>query len=145
VRRNVVSWPDHSGTATVHPGPAPFGSVLACTSGPPKTSHESNKPLLNLPTSSPSPTTHSSSPSYEPTTPIEHSNPASTDNNTATSPSFPTTPSIPFTAQPVRLPTKMPEDAPYDPYIPTGQAAPQQGAGGNARTQALQAVSVFIS
>lgn len=34
----------------------------------------------------------------------------------------------------------MPEDAPYDPYIPSGQAAPQQGAGGNARTQALQAV-----
>ncbi|OLN96423.1 Synaptobrevin-like protein 1 [Colletotrichum chlorophyti] len=36
----------------------------------------------------------------------------------------------------------MPEDAPYDPYIPSGQsgAAPQQqGAGGNARTQALQA------
>jgi vesicle-associated membrane protein 4 len=33
-------------------------------------------------------------------------------------------------------------DAPYDPYIPTGQAgagAPQQQAGGNARTQALQA------
>lgn len=38
----------------------------------------------------------------------------------------------------------MPEDAPYDPYIPSGQAAggaQQQGAGGNARTQALQAVS----
>jgi hypothetical protein len=39
----------------------------------------------------------------------------------------------------------MPEqqDAPYDPYIPSGQAAPQQqqGTGGNARTQALQAVS----
>ncbi|KAG9258548.1 synaptobrevin-domain-containing protein [Emericellopsis atlantica] len=38
----------------------------------------------------------------------------------------------------------MPEqqDAPYDPYIPSGQAAPQQqqqGTGGNARTQALQA------
>ncbi|TDZ21004.1 Synaptobrevin-like protein 1 [Colletotrichum orbiculare MAFF 240422] len=37
----------------------------------------------------------------------------------------------------------MPEDAPYDPYIPSGQAAAaapqQQGAGGNARTQALQA------
>jgi vesicle-associated membrane protein 4 len=37
----------------------------------------------------------------------------------------------------------MPEqqDAPYDPYIPSGQSAPQQqqGAGGNARTQALQA------
>ncbi|RCI12654.1 hypothetical protein CP532_1277 [Ophiocordyceps camponoti-leonardi (nom. inval.)] len=33
----------------------------------------------------------------------------------------------------------MPEqDAPYDPYIPSGQAASQQGAGGNARTQALQ-------
>jgi len=31
------------------------------------------------------------------------------------------------------------EEAPYDPYIPSGQAAPQQGAGGNARTQALQA------
>lgn len=39
----------------------------------------------------------------------------------------------------------MPEqqDAPYDPYIPSGQSAPQQdGAGGNARTQALQAVSL---
>ncbi len=35
----------------------------------------------------------------------------------------------------------MPEDAPYDPYIPSGQAAPAQGAG-NARTQALQAVSL---
>ena len=36
----------------------------------------------------------------------------------------------------------MPEEAPYDPYIPSGQAAPgQQGAGGTARTQALQAVS----
>jgi vesicle-associated membrane protein 4 len=34
----------------------------------------------------------------------------------------------------------MPEqDTPYDPYIPSGQAAPQQQAGGNARTQALQA------
>lgn len=35
----------------------------------------------------------------------------------------------------------MPDEAPYDPYIPSGQAggAPQQGAG-NARTQALQAV-----
>ncbi|PNP60767.1 hypothetical protein FNYG_14527 [Fusarium nygamai] len=35
----------------------------------------------------------------------------------------------------------MPEqEAPYDPYIPMGQAgAQQQGAGGNARTQALQA------
>ncbi|KAK1712702.1 synaptobrevin-domain-containing protein [Colletotrichum lupini] len=39
----------------------------------------------------------------------------------------------------------MPEDAPYDPYIPSGQAAntagtqQQGGAGGNARTQALQA------
>ncbi|KAJ9155654.1 hypothetical protein NKR23_g1925 [Pleurostoma richardsiae] len=34
----------------------------------------------------------------------------------------------------------MPEDAPYDPYIPAGGAAAgtQQGAG-NARTQALQA------
>ena len=41
----------------------------------------------------------------------------------------------------------MPEqqDAPYDPYIPSGQAAPQQqGAGGNARTQALQAVSLHV-
>ncbi|UNI13802.1 Vesicle membrane receptor protein (v-SNARE) [Purpureocillium takamizusanense] len=35
----------------------------------------------------------------------------------------------------------MPEqEAPYDPYIPSGQAGSQQGgAGGNARTQALQA------
>ncbi|CEI60714.1 hypothetical protein FVEN_g2621 [Fusarium venenatum] len=36
----------------------------------------------------------------------------------------------------------MPEqEAPYDPYIPSGQAGAQQqqGAGGNARTQALQA------
>ena len=35
----------------------------------------------------------------------------------------------------------MPEqDPPYDPYIPSGQSAPQQqGQGGNARTQALQA------
>ncbi|KAK2075357.1 hypothetical protein P8C59_009488 [Phyllachora maydis] len=36
----------------------------------------------------------------------------------------------------------MPEEAPYDPYIPSGQSAPQkgaQGAGGNSRTQALQA------
>ncbi|PNY30020.1 Synaptobrevin [Tolypocladium capitatum] len=35
----------------------------------------------------------------------------------------------------------MPEqEAPYDPYIPSGQAAAsQQGAGGTARTQALQA------
>jgi vesicle-associated membrane protein 4 len=33
----------------------------------------------------------------------------------------------------------MPEDAPYDPYIPAGQGgAPAQGQG-NARTQALQA------
>ena len=40
----------------------------------------------------------------------------------------------------------MPEDAPYDPYIPNQGAggaggrgaATQQGAGGNARTQALQ-------
>jgi vesicle-associated membrane protein 4 len=31
------------------------------------------------------------------------------------------------------------QDAPYDPYIPSGQSAPQQGAGGNPRTQALQA------
>jgi vesicle-associated membrane protein 4 len=30
------------------------------------------------------------------------------------------------------------QEAPYDPYIPSGQAAPQQG-GNNARTQALQA------
>jgi hypothetical protein len=40
----------------------------------------------------------------------------------------------------------MPEqEAPYDPYIPSGQAGAQQqqGAGGNARTQALQAVSCF--
>ncbi|KAK7756525.1 Vesicle membrane receptor protein (v-SNARE) [Diatrype stigma] len=29
------------------------------------------------------------------------------------------------------------QEAPYDPYIPSGQTAPQQG--GNARTQALQA------
>lgn len=34
------------------------------------------------------------------------------------------------------------QEAPYDPYIPSGQAAPQQGQGGNARTQALQAVSL---
>ncbi|KAH7362269.1 synaptobrevin-domain-containing protein [Plectosphaerella cucumerina] len=35
----------------------------------------------------------------------------------------------------------MPEDAPYDPYIPSGQAGAQGGAqpGGNQRTQALQA------
>ncbi|ERS99973.1 hypothetical protein HMPREF1624_03342 [Sporothrix schenckii ATCC 58251] len=33
----------------------------------------------------------------------------------------------------------MPEDAPYDPYIPSGEAAPAQGAGGGSRTQALQA------
>lgn len=43
----------------------------------------------------------------------------------------------------------MPEqDPPYDPYIPSGgQAGTQQagGAGGNARTQALQAVSFFLS
>ncbi|EQL03478.1 synaptobrevin [Ophiocordyceps sinensis CO18] len=33
----------------------------------------------------------------------------------------------------------MPEqDAPYDPYIPNGQSASQQGAGGTARTHALQ-------
>jgi hypothetical protein len=39
----------------------------------------------------------------------------------------------------------MPEqEAPYDPYIPSGQAGAQQGAGGNARTQALQAVSCFF-
>jgi vesicle-associated membrane protein 4 len=40
----------------------------------------------------------------------------------------------------------MPEqEAPYDPYIPSGgqAGAQQQGAGGNARTQALQAVSCF--
>lgn len=40
----------------------------------------------------------------------------------------------------------MPEqEAPYDPYIPSGQAGAQQqqGTGGNARTQALQAVSFF--
>ncbi|KAI1033637.1 hypothetical protein LB504_012676 [Fusarium proliferatum] len=39
----------------------------------------------------------------------------------------------------------MPEqEAPYDPYIPSGQAgAQQQGAGGNARTQALQAIRDF--
>lgn len=36
------------------------------------------------------------------------------------------------------------QEAPYDPYIPSGQAAAtQQGAGGNARTQALQAVGRF--
>lgn len=37
----------------------------------------------------------------------------------------------------------MPEqEAPYDPYIPSGQPAAQQGqaGAGNARTQALQAV-----
>jgi vesicle-associated membrane protein 4 len=35
----------------------------------------------------------------------------------------------------------MPEqqDAPYDPYIPSGQAGAQQDGAGNARTQALQA------
>ncbi|KAH7158187.1 synaptobrevin-domain-containing protein [Dactylonectria macrodidyma] len=34
----------------------------------------------------------------------------------------------------------MPEqDAPYDPYIPSGQQGGQQQGGGNARTQALQA------
>lgn len=38
--------------------------------------------------------------------------------------------------------SNMPEDAPYDPYIPSGEAAPAQGAGGS-RTQALQAVSFF--
>ncbi|KAL6857844.1 Vesicle membrane receptor protein (v-SNARE) [Amphichorda felina] len=31
------------------------------------------------------------------------------------------------------------QEPPYDPYIPSGQSAPQQGQGGNARTQALQA------
>jgi len=31
------------------------------------------------------------------------------------------------------------QDAPYDPYIPSGQAAPQGQSGGNPRTQALQA------
>ena len=40
----------------------------------------------------------------------------------------------------------MPEhEAPYDPYIPSGQAAGSQqqgGSGGNARTQALQAVGL---
>ncbi|KJR85607.1 uncharacterized protein SPSK_09983 [Sporothrix schenckii 1099-18] len=36
----------------------------------------------------------------------------------------------------------MPEDAPYDPYIPSGEAAPAQGAGGGSRTQALQACVV---
>lgn len=42
----------------------------------------------------------------------------------------------------------MPEqDAPYDPYIPSGEAGNQQqsGAGGNTRTQALQAVSQRLS
>lgn len=40
----------------------------------------------------------------------------------------------------------MPADQePYDPYIPSGESAPQQqGNGGNARTQALQAVSLFV-
>jgi hypothetical protein len=35
------------------------------------------------------------------------------------------------------------QEPPYDPYIPSGQTGTQQagGAGGNARTQALQAVS----
>jgi len=33
----------------------------------------------------------------------------------------------------------MPEEAPYDPYIPAGQAGSTQPAPGNARTQALQA------
>ena len=36
------------------------------------------------------------------------------------------------------------QEAPYDPYIPNGQQQQQQGGqqqGGNARTQALQAVS----
>jgi len=37
----------------------------------------------------------------------------------------------------------MPEgEAPYDPYIPAGGQGQQQGAG-NARTQALQAVSLL--
>jgi hypothetical protein len=37
----------------------------------------------------------------------------------------------------------MPEqDAPYDPYIPSGQAPAAQQGTGNARTQALQAVSL---
>jgi len=31
------------------------------------------------------------------------------------------------------------QDPPYDPYIPSGQAGAQEGAGGNQRTQALQA------
>jgi vesicle-associated membrane protein 4 len=31
------------------------------------------------------------------------------------------------------------QDAPYDPYIPSGQGAPQPQGAGNARTQALQA------
>ncbi|CAI4211172.1 unnamed protein product [Parascedosporium putredinis] len=31
------------------------------------------------------------------------------------------------------------QDAPYDPYIPAGQQGQGQQAGGNARTQALQA------
>lgn len=37
----------------------------------------------------------------------------------------------------------MPEqDAPYDPYIPSGQSGNEQAtAGGNTRTQALQSVS----
>ncbi|RKU45549.1 SNAP receptor, synaptobrevin [Coniochaeta pulveracea] len=33
----------------------------------------------------------------------------------------------------------MPEEAPYDPYIPSGQAGTTQPSAGNARTQALQA------
>jgi len=37
------------------------------------------------------------------------------------------------------------QDAPYDPYIPSGQQGGQgqQQGGGNSRTQALQAVSFF--
>jgi vesicle-associated membrane protein 4 len=33
------------------------------------------------------------------------------------------------------------QDAPYDPYIPSGPGGAPQQQGGNARTQALQAVS----
>jgi hypothetical protein len=38
------------------------------------------------------------------------------------------------------------QDAPYDPYIPSGQQGGQgqQQGGGNSRTQALQAVSYFL-
>ena len=35
----------------------------------------------------------------------------------------------------------MPEEAPYDPYIPAGGQGGQAQGAGNARTQALQAVS----